>query len=266
MALGAYSIVRYSNNLSDQRINLGVVAWHPIDGFQWRFTPSVDRVQAIDPRVNIKPLREQLNAIENELERVPARRGKLTELATWFQHGLEVTRPYPARMHSLLESVEHFYELLVCPVEEIRRASSQRIFEKALVRTLEIAVQRIDPSGVCERKGSHRVNGVSVDVGIFTAVKRRRLLWRALSLQSATRSDDQITKAKATALDVETVRAISEYRKLPQLVVVLEPKPRTAGGFAESIAWLKRAADDVMVVKRDEGLAVALSKGLNRPG
>ena len=34
MALGAYSLVRYSNELNDQRVNLGVLLWHPQDGFR----------------------------------------------------------------------------------------------------------------------------------------------------------------------------------------------------------------------------------------
>ena len=63
MGLGAYSVVRYADDLSDQRINLGVFVWHPVDGYRCRFSPALDRVQAIDPRIAIIPLRKQLEEL-----------------------------------------------------------------------------------------------------------------------------------------------------------------------------------------------------------
>jgi hypothetical protein len=41
MPLGAYSVIRFSNNLNDQRVNLGVVVWHPLDGLRLRLSPSL---------------------------------------------------------------------------------------------------------------------------------------------------------------------------------------------------------------------------------
>lgn len=50
MLLGAYSVVRYSDCVSDQRINLGVMVWHPLEGFARRFSPHLDRARAVDPQ------------------------------------------------------------------------------------------------------------------------------------------------------------------------------------------------------------------------
>lgn len=265
MSLGAYSIVRYSNNLSDQRINLGVVVWHPIDGFECRFTPSLDRVKAIDPRLQTKPLRAQLDVIEQQLRSKASTRETLAELASWFRHGLEVTEPYPAKMHSLIETIEHFYELLVCPVEEFRRKSSQRQFEGVVQRTLNTTVQQLDPHGISEDRGLHRVNGVSVQIGIFTEVRHQKALWRAVSLQSLERPDAQLAKAKATALDIQVVRGIQAYRHVPQIAVLQEPKPDTSDALEESIAWLKREANEVLPVRNADALAQLIPERLMRP-
>lgn len=264
MTLGAYSILRYSNTLNDQRLNLGVVVWHPIDGLGWRFSPSLDRVQAIEPRARTKPLRDQVNVIEGKLKQSDPGRETLETLSKWFCHGLEITDPYPARIHSLGESIDRFYALLVSPVEEIYRASSQKQFQSALKRTLEKAVHQIDRSGRCEDRGRHKVNGVSVDLGIYAAAGKQKSLWRALSLQSIERAEDQVAKAKATALDVQVIRTIPQYRRMSQFVVMLEPKPKASERFHESVAWVKREADGVIAVRAADGIMNAVISRLGR--
>lgn len=121
MALGAYSIIRYSNDLNDQRVNLGVIVWHPIDGFVVRVSPELNRVKAIDPRIKVAEVKKQINTIREQIEDGRARRETLDSLSAQFRHGLEVTAPYPARMHSANETADHLSELLVSPVEAITR-------------------------------------------------------------------------------------------------------------------------------------------------
>ena len=67
MLLGAYSVVRFSNNFSDQRINLGVVVWHPLDGFQVRFATSLAKVRAVDPRAQVDQVKLHIHQIRYEL-------------------------------------------------------------------------------------------------------------------------------------------------------------------------------------------------------
>src|SRR2546427_11125278 len=134
MALGAYSVIRYSNHLNDQRVNLGVLVWHPFDGFRYRFSPSLDRVQAVDPRVPLTPLKKQLENIASELQAQSANKETLVRLSHWFKEGLEVVPPYPAQIQSADEMTEHLYQMLVSPTTEIRRASTQQQFERG-VRT-----------------------------------------------------------------------------------------------------------------------------------
>src|SRR5437899_12976132 len=95
MPLGAYSIIRYSNNLNDQRVNLGIVVWHPLDGFANRLSPSLDRAQAVDPRVRITGLKKQLDVIKGLLSAPPAEGLEiLKSLSQQFREGLEVSPPY----------------------------------------------------------------------------------------------------------------------------------------------------------------------------
>lgn len=250
MALGAYSTIRYSNNLNDQRVNLGVILWHPLDGFSVRISPYLDRVSAIDPRVRVKPLKVQLDSIKDELAAPsPSGREKLTDLASWFREGLEVTEPYPARISSLAEAMDRLYEQLVSPVTEISRASSQRQFERGVERVLRAAVKQLDPKAKCENIGKKALNGVQIDVGFRTTIRRHTALWRALSLQAKDNHDDQIAKAKATALDIGTIRrSFAEFKNARQVVSLQPPKPRASQHLADVLAWLKRDADDVVVV------------------
>ena len=200
--------------------------------------------------------------IEHEIGTEAAGRETLDALSRWFRHGLEVSEPYPARMQSTAESLGHFFELLVSPVEEIRRASSQRQFTGALKRSLKVAVEHVDPNGDFHDRGRKQINGVSVDIGLLTTIKKKKTLWRALSLQAVERADDQISKAKATAMDCRVVRALPEFRRTRNIVVLQEPKPRATERFAESVAWLKREANEVIPVTATESLASVLTNRL----
>ena len=259
MSLGAYTVVRYSNDLNDQRINLGVIVWHPQDGFGIRFSSSPDRVKAIDPRLRITPLKEQLESIKSELKNsgsVSSGREMLSHLAKTYTEGLEVTVPYPARMSGLHETLERLYSKLVSPVEEIRRASSQKSFAGRFRTVLSKSVKQVDPNGAVDNIGRQKMNGVTIDVGYETKTHRRRALWHPLSLQSKDRPDDQIAVAKAASMDILTIRKYKKkYRKTPQLVVLQPPKEKASESLPDVVNWLSREADDVIQIAKIEFLS-----------
>jgi hypothetical protein len=263
MALGAYSLIRYSNHLNDQRINLGVVVWHPLDGFRHRFSPALERVQAIDPRIRLRPLKDQLEIIRSEIEQAPEL-GKLElqKLAKWFRQGMEVTEPYPAQISDVEQTLEELYGILVSPVPEIRRASTQANFDRSLKKALTHTVERSFPHWKVEDVGRKRINGVEVYVGYRLIAGRTKALWRALSLQAVDHPSDQITKAKATALDVGLSRELAQFKNDEQCVVVQSPKPKASQRLSESVAFLKHAADEVIVVSDTDDLAARLEIAL----
>jgi Protein of unknown function (DUF3037) len=172
MALGAYALVRFSNDLNDQRVNLGVVLWHPQDGFRSRFTHQLDRAHAVDPRARVSALKQQIGALSTELEGSARGNGRdlLDSLPRFFAHGVEVSDPYPAEIADVDVTLDMLYERLVCPVEEFRRASSQRQFEKSFKSSIAFVMKRAFPHGRVQDIGNKRINGVAVDVGVRVTV------------------------------------------------------------------------------------------------
>lgn len=263
MALGSYSIIRYSNNLSDQRVNLGVLVWHPLDGYRCRFSPSLDRVQAVDPRVPLTPIKKQLEEIEGRLKGESTGNDALVKLSHWFKEGLEVAPPYPAQIQSLDEMTEHLYQKLVSPVPEIRRSSTQYQFERSVRSALVQTAKKLH--GVkCEDIGLRKFGHLMVNVGMRTIADDRKTLWRALSLQAHDRQDRQLAFAKATAMDINVVKSDSHYKAHRQYVTLLGPKLSATAGLKDSRAWLESVADDVFVVENVEQFPPILEKALLR--
>jgi hypothetical protein len=265
MGLGAYSVVRYSDDLSDQRINLGVVVWHPVDGYRCRLSPTVDRVQAIDPRVMVRPIRKQLEDIKESVMSAPAaERDLLDELCKNFRHGLVISSPYPARISSADETLSRLYDLLVSPVPEIRRASSQRRFENSLKKTIDASLQAGWPKGQVQQLGTKNIKGIPVNIGMRTHLSQtgRAALWHPLSLQSETRVETQLANAKAIILDIFQTRAIELYKRDKQYVAVQAPRAKSASKFGDVISSLEHAADRVFIANDDVALAQRVQDGL----
>jgi hypothetical protein len=247
MSLGAYSIVRYANDLNDQRVNLGVVVWHPREGFAHRFTYALDRIQAVNPRAHLRPVREQLNIIKEELDRpVKRERNSLETLAGLFTEGIQVTTPYPARIYSAYDALERLFSMLVSPFPEIRRASSQRQFEAAFGKALRQIVESF-PIGRIEEIGTVQIDGVPTTIGFRTITQRKKTLWRPLSLHALDTPEKQLTEAKAAALDVFTTRRMPEYRADAHVVALQQPKTQSSERLEEVVACLKKATDTVLI-------------------
>lgn len=265
MALGAYSIVRYSDHLSDQRVNLGVLVWHPLDGFAFRFTPSFDRIKAVDPRVHVEPMRQQVEIIKAQLGGTSHFGSDvLKQLSREFKEGLEVTAPYPAKIRGMDEIVEHLYLRLVSPVEEFRRASTQKKFSQSFVRTLAASMKDLvkDPSTHIKSIGTRRISGLPVDVGIRATMKGYKALWRTISFQSQDKPDLQLAGAKSAAMDISVLREQADYRDDKQFVALQPPKVRASERFKDSLAWLEKYADKVYVVSDSETFSAELRADL----
>jgi hypothetical protein len=260
MPLGAYSVIRFTNDLNDQRINLGVIVWHPRDGFSIRWSRALDRVHAVDPTAALQPVKGHLARIEEELKVAGRGLETLAELARSFKEGLAVGAAYPARIHSLEETVDRLYRSLVAPVAEIRRASSQHTFE-ARVKGALMNVGRVAHAEFKDM-GTRRVDGLSVNAGLRTVRSQRRLLWRALSLQAHDHPDRQLAFAKATSLDIEAIKDLGEFRGYKHYVALQSPKPTASEYIGESVSWLKRSADEVLVVRDADALPSLVEKAL----
>ena len=269
MSLGAYSLIRFTNDLSDQRVNLGVIVWHPADGFAHRWTHQLDRAKAVDPRVYAADLKQQLAAIASQI--TVAREdenGKefLRGLNRQFRYGIEVSAPYPAEVTDTRAMLETLYAQLVSPVPEIFRAATQTTFEKTLKKNLRTAIRDAGPNVQIRDVPKHRINGVSVDVGTRTFGPGLKATWRALSLQADDRAPDQLAKAKALALDISLVREhVDEVKHDKQVVALRPPKAKATDRLKDVRAWLEHEADRVVIVpETEDGLAGVLAQELSR--
>lgn len=264
MALGSYSVIRYSNHLNDQRVNLGVLVWHPFDGFRCRIAPSLERAQAVDPRVALTPLRKQLEDITGELQKQDvAGKEALVSLSHRFKEGLEVAEPYPAQIQSADEMTEHLYQVLVSPVPDFRRSSTQHQFERSVRSALVDAAKRL-PKVKCEELGTRRFGHLSVNVGVRTTADDRKTLWRALSLQAHDQTDRQLAFAKSTAMDINVVRTDSHYKNHRHCVTLLGPKAKATAGLKDSVTWLESVADSVFVVENVDAVPRIIEKEILR--
>jgi hypothetical protein len=265
MAFGAYSVVRFSDNASDQRVNLGVIVWHPFDGTKYKFSPSVDRVQAIDPRVPIAAVKEQLETISSALSKDSNAEGpvSLNKLSSWFKHGVEVSAPYPAKISSADELLDRLYETLVYPVPEIMRASSQRQFERSFEKALRTAIEHTAPTYKFEKIGAKKIGKVIVNVGIKTTGPHHKALWHPLSLLSKKRPDEQIALSKATAMDITVIRASGNgFSNHKHIVTVQSPRVKDAHRIKDALDWLDREADRVILVKENQDLTRLLENAI----
>jgi hypothetical protein len=265
MPFGAYSVVRFSNNASDQRVNVGVLVWHPLEGVKFKFSPSLDRIQAVDPRVPISTVKEQLEVIRNELALPATAEGPVTlnRLSSWFKNGVEVSTPYPAKIASADELLERLYETLVYPVPEIPRASSQRQFERAFEKTLKSVIKIAAPKIKCERVGTRKIGKVLVNVGIRTTGPHHKTLWHPLSLLSKKRPDEQVSLSKATAMDINVIRKSGNgFSNHKHLVTLQTPRVKDAHSLKDSLDWLNHEADEVIVVKENQDLALLIQQAI----
>jgi hypothetical protein len=211
-------------------------------------------------------LKQQLAAITESLESDVAKSGRdgLMRLSAMFRSGVEVSTPYPAEMYDVDAMLERLYLELVSPVEEFRRASTQKNYERSLKGALSAAVKRLAPGLSVHEEGLRKLNGIAVNVGIRTTGPQIKALWRAVSLQAEDRPDDQIAKAKAAALDIVTIRAeISDLRHDRQFVALQPPKVRASERLKESIAWLEHQADGVFVVPSGDQMVATVEGALS---
>jgi hypothetical protein len=241
VALGFYSIVRYSNTLNDQRVNLGVLVWHPVEGFRSRIVSGLDRVHTIDPTAALTPLRSQLQAIEQEMQSESASSETLGVLSRWFRTGVEVTEPAPAKIQSADETAENLFHRLVSPNPFVR-SSSQRQFEQSFTKLLHNLGNRYGAR--VEELGKRNLGDVVVSLGVQTVAQHGRqtacALWKPLSLQSYEQSKLQIAYAKDLAQDISVIKGLPEFHRHSVYVPVKPPKPSASEGLEEAFAWLKR--------------------------
>jgi len=274
-SLGCYSVIRYRDALSDQQINLGVVLWHPDQGYKVFFLKDLEAAHAIAPNVPIQDLRLRLHVIREQVES-DGTNGleKFEALSNWFREGIEVTTPYPARfadLHSALEELRptlfphiapELKALALLPSHGLSVQQPHRLtgsqFEHRVFRVIERAAKErnIEAHPIPPRK----IGKVIVNPGFQTVAGRHKSLWRALAFRGNERRERQLSAAKAVAMEMYVLLNAPQFKDHERLVVVAAKKP--SAEVDEQIAWLGKTANHVWSVESPEEAEKLLERSL----
>jgi hypothetical protein len=249
MAIGAYSVVRFADSLRDERINLGIIVWHPYQGFSHIIPKALDRAKTINPWLDSDDVKRQMAFLKHELDSDGVDGvATLTKLSSTLREGFQVSVPYPTRLSGAKECADHLFHLLVAKFDRTDKAAEVELpIQQKLTSDLRSVSHQIDPRAIVQDMGERHIAQVRVNIGIRTFVHDRDYLWRMVSLN--TRTDDQISRAKATAMDILKIKGLTEFDRYRQAVAVLTPAKTGGESFAEANRWLNDQADNVVAFR-----------------
>jgi hypothetical protein len=238
---GQYSLVSYIHPLRGDRINLGVLVWHPFLGHNLRFAKSLQRVRCIDETADLDRLHGSLKRIEDIMEGWPsADRSPLAALASEFRHGLVVSGPLQARVCSPACTLERIYTALVRP-EPFMRASSTHQFARAFVARIKAALKS---EGIRDVRTNFNEEETFQPVRVAAWYNHRgeQYLWRAFSF-APMRLEQQLQAAKAIHAENQDLKGLAKYQTARLRVAVQLPKPEARADWPKAANWLRRQAD-----------------------
>jgi hypothetical protein len=260
MLRGMYSIIRYSNDLNDQRVNLGVVVWHPVDGFSLRTAPTLSRAQAINSTVDLDDVAEQIRDITRDIGSQDRVHGEfLDDLSKRYRDGLVVSAPYPARMYSASVTLDRLYDLLITPKGTAQPRREQ--FDQSVKMAIKTTVSKSTGFHYKEH-GKFPINGISVDLGTEVSRGQNHSLWRSIALHFNQSASAQMAKTKAAAMDVVTItNEVPKYSRFTQFVAV-QALNASADQRDQAASWLRHANAEAVIVGSTEELSGKIAEKL----
>jgi len=259
--LGEYSTLSYVHQLRGERVNLGVLVWHPTLGAACRFMKRVGRVRCVDEEVDIDRVREQMEQVRQAFEGWYERdQSPLPHLSASFRHGLTVGAPTKARIQDPNFTLERLYSCLIAP-EPFMRASSTSQFAQQFITRAGAILTKMGAADVQENfdeRGAFQ----PVKVSLLYRVARDLYVWRAFSFASLTSVEDQLTTAKAIHAENEDLRRLPKYREARLSLAIQAPKPSVRAEWSKSLGWLQRDSDRVEQFEDKQSLAAKMPEVL----
>jgi hypothetical protein len=263
MALGAYSVVRYSDNFRDERVNVGVVVWHPTDGFACQFLPSFERIKAVNPSVRGVQVRRQIRMVEDKLHAAGSSgRQLMDEMSEWLKEGLEFSKPYPTRLTAARETATRLFDMLMPPAEPPQPVGET--FEEKVYGAVRARISHIAPQSIIEEKGVRWIAGKKVRTGLHTRVNTTDLLWRTVSMR-AKMNEDRIARAKSAAMDITKLRGLEEFDGYGYFVAIDSPAQYKGEALGESKRWLEDVGAQTFEIEEPDDLETAMEHTLTTP-
>lgn len=243
--LGQYSILSYVHELRGERINLGVLVWHPSYGCVFRKPKHLSRIRTIDESADLRRVRtavEQINEITETWRQKDE--SPLENLARQFRHRLVVTVPLNARIQDPLSTLERLSASLLPPEPSFAKAPSNTQFANSFARFLE---KELSKRGVSDIRSNFLEEGPVEPIEVTASYNHRSesYVWRAFSFASENDSKKQLRLAKAIYADNADLKDLEDYRHAHLLVAVQPPKPQARAEWDRAVRYLRRATDRV---------------------
>lgn len=243
--LGQYSVVSYVHELRGERINLGVLVWHPLAGCVFRPPKSLSRVRSIDESADLERVRASIERISETAEGwARGKESPLHHLACQFKHRLVVSPPMNARIQDPGAALERLSATLMPPEASFVRAPSTKQWASAFARHLE---------ATAKNQGARRFRSNYAEEATFEPIPitasfdlvNKSYLWRAFSFASENDSKKQLRLAKAIYAENVELKDLKKHSTAHLVVAVQLPKPRARVDWSKAVKWLERASEGV---------------------
>lgn len=245
-SLGQYSIVSYVHELRGERVNLGVLVWHPSSGCAFRAPKNLSRVRVIDESADLEWVRAAIEHISETADTwSQGDKSPLESLAREFRRGLVVTEPLNARIQDPFSTLERLSTTLIAP-EPYMRASSTRQFASVFARYLEKELKQRGVS-TFQRNFVEDEAFQPIEVTALYRASSESVLWRAVSFAGQNDPTKQLTLAKAFDAENAVLKDLEKYSDAHLFVAAQMPKPQAQADWGKAIEWLGRTSENVEV-------------------
>lgn len=251
--LGQYSVVSYVHELRGERINLGVLVWHPLAGCVFQRSRNLTRVRTIDESADIDRVRSALEQINETAKSWQGSGSPLEGLAREFRHRLIVTEPLNAYVWDPSSTLEELSASLLPPEPSFVRAPSTKQFANAFARYLE---NELKQRGVSEFRSNFVEEETFQPIEVTAAfnVSSESYLWRAFSFAGRNNLNEQLMLAKSVVAENAVLRSLKKYSDTQLFVAAQMPKPRARADWGMAVEWLDQASDRVEVIEDRQSL------------
>jgi len=245
---GQYSLVSYVHRLRGERVNIGVVVWHP--RFGWRF-PKADnlkRIACIDRDADLKRIEHDLMTIQQTLIHWGRDRKEspLTELAGQFRHGLVVEEPHNARVTDIDFLTERLSDTLIVANNRKIKPDKDKILDRRFRRSFAgFAKDSLLHLGIFGGEYEFSVQRYNERIWIAARFQHGGHLhvWRTMVFAKSFSYNDKLIRAKAISSENEELRSMPKFRHA-RLGVAVRVSPDDAEATDQTIdRYITKYAD-----------------------
>jgi hypothetical protein len=254
--LGEYAMVIYTHPLRGERLNIGVIVWHPWQRPVWRFISNVGRVREIDENADISRVRAELASIEALLEEWRDASSPLARLHAEFRYKVVVTSPRPARISDAAWTLERLTST-VLPASTYARRSSAKQFARSFTKLIIDELHRLNVADVQRNVTEERTfDPIQIDIAYVHA--DRYVLWRTNSFSSVHKLNDQLGLAKAIHAENSQLRTVADYHDAELNVAIQLPQPHERADWHRVWHWIDASASRAFAFEDRESVSQKL--------